>query len=215
LADEKAKTSKLRNELVNNLTSMIVSFTDAQDASWSEAVAQVQAANETGTIEMERFAQVSEEVYAESSKRAGEYREELDMGGQTASARREAGRGALKDVTSGLRSRLEGYGKETVVQAGEHVEVVDGFCGRLGAAAADGKFYTGCADETLTSGSREPSEQSRERTVQALPFDVAGYQGHPRVYVRTDESRCRGNFHLLIHPPYICTSCSFCQCQQC
>jgi len=118
---------------------MIVSFTDAQDASWSEAVAQVQAANEVGTHELQRFAEVSENIHAESSKRASEYRSELDMGSQTAVVQGEAGRGALEDVTIGLRSRLEGYGRETVVQAGEHVEVVDGFCGRLSTAASSGK----------------------------------------------------------------------------
>ena len=118
---------------------MIVSFTDAQDASWSEAVAQVQVANEVGTLEMQRYAESSEAGYAESSKRASEYRSELDMGGQTATAQRDTGRGALEDVTTGLRSRLEGYGRETMVGAGEHVEAVDGFCGRMGATANSGE----------------------------------------------------------------------------
>jgi len=139
LAEEKAKTAKLRSELVTNLTSMIESFTDAQDASWSDAVAQVQAANDVGMTEIERFAEVSAELHSESSKRAGEYSEELVMGGETASAQRKAGRGALEDVTTGLRTRLEVYGRDTSAQAGQHVEVVDGFCGRMGFAATEGE----------------------------------------------------------------------------
>ena len=93
LAEEKSKTTKLRTELVNNLTSMIVSFTDAQDHSWSTAVAQVQSANDAGTREMEQFASAQDGLYAESSRRALEYREELEMGGETAAKQREAGQG--------------------------------------------------------------------------------------------------------------------------
>ncbi|CAD6590162.1 MAG: kinesin motor protein cin8, partial [Tremellales sp. Tagirdzhanova-0007] len=137
LEDEKAKTSKLRTDLVTNLTSMIVSFTDAQDASWSEAVAQVQSANDAGTLEMERFADVSTELCTANSVRANACMGELDMGAQTSVMQRGAGHEAVQSVKNGLKSRLEDYGRETVVGAGEHVEVVDGFCGRMGSAADD------------------------------------------------------------------------------
>ena len=120
---------------------MIVSFTDAQDASWSEAVAQVQSANDAGTLEMQRFAEVSKELFTASTGRANACMGELDMGAQTSVTQRDAGREALQSVKSGLKSRLDDYGRETVKGAGEHVEVVDGFCGRMGLAADDGEFF--------------------------------------------------------------------------
>lgn len=173
---------------------MIESFTDAQDASWSQVVSQVQAANDVGVVELQQFADVNQEVHAESSRRAVGYRAELDLGSETASAQRQAGRGALEDVTSGLRTRLEGYSRETVVQAGEHVQVVDGFCGRMGAGAASGRsIFWDEVELTIDQwrargrvGHRSnPSCCTRSRGVSTK---VTNRHAHARLKVRTASS---------------------------
>lgn len=93
LAEEKAKSVTLRTQLISNLTSMIVGFTDAQDESWSKVVGKVQSENEVGISEMGVFGKEAKGIHAESSKRAGQFSEELDMGGETCSKQREAGQG--------------------------------------------------------------------------------------------------------------------------
>ena len=70
LSEEKTKTAKLRTELVQNLTNMIVGFTDAQDASWTQAVEGVQKANEEGMGEMEKYGDLVEEDWEEKVGRA-------------------------------------------------------------------------------------------------------------------------------------------------
>ena len=187
---------------------MIVSFTDAQDASWSEAVAQVQSANDAGTLEMERFADVSTELCTANSVRANACMGELDMGAQTSVMQRGAGHEAVQSVKNGLKSRLEDYGRETVVGAGEHVEVVDGFCGRMGSAADDGESFVGLDEQSwrvlTASPSRESGQCTRKGAVQASPFYV---KKHWRdVYFRSDphdrrRSQCR---FALCHSPQVC-----------
>jgi hypothetical protein len=70
---------------------MLEQFTDAQDKSLQEAVGHVQAGNEEAVEGMERFAGSSEGVWAESSKRTGDFQDELGMGSETAGKQREAG----------------------------------------------------------------------------------------------------------------------------
>jgi kinesin family protein 11 len=77
LVDEKAKTAKLRTELVANLTNMIVGFTDAQDESWTTAVEGVQKANEVGMGEMERYGDVVEADWEEKTSRSRAVEEQL------------------------------------------------------------------------------------------------------------------------------------------
>jgi kinesin family protein 11 len=77
LSAEKAKTAKLRTELVQNLTNMIVGFTDAQDASWTQAVEGVKMANEEGMGEMERYGDLVEEDWEEKVGRADGVEKEL------------------------------------------------------------------------------------------------------------------------------------------
>ena len=77
LSSEKAKTAKLRTELVQNLTNMIVGFTDAQDASWTQAVEGVKMANEEGMGEMERYGDLVEEEWEEKVGRAEIVEKEL------------------------------------------------------------------------------------------------------------------------------------------
>lgn len=77
LSEEKAKTAKLRTELVQNLTNMIVGFTDAQDASWTAAVEGVKEANEEGMGEMERYGDLVEEDWEEKAGRASAIEKEL------------------------------------------------------------------------------------------------------------------------------------------
>jgi kinesin family protein 11 len=78
LTEEKSKTAKLRKELVQNLTNMIVGFTDAQDASWTEAVEGVKKANEDGMGEMERYGDLVEDGAEEKAARARTIEKDLD-----------------------------------------------------------------------------------------------------------------------------------------
>jgi hypothetical protein len=139
LGEEKAKAARLRTELIGNLTNLIVGFTDAQDALWSEVVDKVQVANEQGVGEMERWIGQAEEVHAESSRRTESMRGELVMAEGTATSQREAGVSALRDVSEGMRSRLEEYGAETQDMATGQVEAVDGFCEKMGSTAVEGE----------------------------------------------------------------------------
>jgi kinesin family protein 11 len=77
LSEEKAKTAKLRTELVQNLTNMIVGFTDAQDESWTRAVDGVRKANEVGMGEMEKYGDLVEEDWEEKTRRSREVEQEL------------------------------------------------------------------------------------------------------------------------------------------
>lgn len=77
LLEEKAKTAKLRTELVQNLTNMIVGFTDAQDASWTQAVEGVQKANQVGMGEMERYGDSVEEDWEQKAGRSKVVQERL------------------------------------------------------------------------------------------------------------------------------------------
>ena len=104
LNEEKSKTAKLRTDLVANLTSMILGFTDAQDASWSETVAKVQSENSTSLEEMEDFARASEGIHAESSARASRLQQDLSVAQDTSERQREAGR-----EVSPLQFRVCGY----------------------------------------------------------------------------------------------------------
>jgi kinesin family protein 11 len=87
LSDEKAKTAKLRTELVQNLTNMIVGFTDAQDESWTQAVKGVQKANGMGMVEMEKYGDRVEEDWEEKTRRSRVVEEELE--GMQSSAKRQ------------------------------------------------------------------------------------------------------------------------------
>ena len=158
LSEEKTKTAKLRTELVQNLTNMIVGFTDAQDASWTQAVEGVQKANEEGMGEMEKYGDLVEEDWEEKVGRAKIVEEGLGdlqstakrqrVDGQNVSDRHwrcEAGQcidiQALGEVTTGVRSRLELFGQQTRGEASEHVQEVDGFCRHLDEVASEGESY--------------------------------------------------------------------------
>ncbi|KAK8854531.1 hypothetical protein IAR55_003270 [Kwoniella newhampshirensis] len=137
LSQEKAKTAKLRTELIDNLTSMIENFTDAQDASWTEVVNQVQVENVRGVQEMERFDEDVRGEWERGERRREGVRGDFAVGEETGSKQREAGRSALGDVREGVRERLQVYGKETTEEAESHVKVVDAFCTRMGKGASD------------------------------------------------------------------------------
>jgi hypothetical protein len=47
---------------------------------------------------------------------------------------------ALDEFTGHFQTRLEGYGKETVEEAGRGVEVVDNACGRLQGLSEGGQL---------------------------------------------------------------------------
>jgi kinesin family protein 11 len=188
LGEEKAKTARLRTELIGNLTNLIVGFTDAQDASWSEVVDKVQVANEQGVGEMERWIGQAEEVHAESSRRTESMRGELVMAERTATSQREAGVSALRDVSEGMRTRLEEYGAETQDMATSQVEAVDGFCGKMGSTAVEGEPKAMSAPLTGSFGtSRRASaeaEQAPRRAVQKCERDAQRVEVKSRRYSR-------------------------------
>lgn len=77
LGNEKAKSAKLRTELVSNLTSMIHGFTDAQDESWTTAVEGVKQANTAGMAQIERYGDQVEHEWDEHTQRAERVEQEL------------------------------------------------------------------------------------------------------------------------------------------
>ncbi|WWD19337.1 hypothetical protein CI109_103796 [Kwoniella shandongensis] len=137
LSQEKAKTAKLRSELIGNLTSMIENFTDAQDASWTEVVDQVKVENEKGVEEMQTFGVEVRGEWEQREQQRGTVRGDLVVAEETGRKQREAGQNALGDVRDGMRERLEVYSAATMEEAGSHVSVVDGFCSKMGKGATD------------------------------------------------------------------------------
>jgi kinesin family protein 11 len=91
LSEEKSKTAKLRTELVQNLTNMIVGFTDAQDESWTKAVEGVRSANEVGMGEMEVYGDQVEVDWEERTGRAREVDEKLGVADGKAKRQRTNG----------------------------------------------------------------------------------------------------------------------------
>lgn len=91
LSDEKAKTAKLRTDLISNLTNLVVDFTDAQDASWSSAISGVQSANEEGIAEMEQYSTNIEARYSVSSRRVEEVDDDMQLASRTGTDQRCAG----------------------------------------------------------------------------------------------------------------------------
>jgi kinesin family protein 11 len=104
LVDERAKTNKLRGELIGNLTNLIADFTDAQDASWSAAVGGVLAENETGVEQMGTFASGVDERWSAGIARSQELASELDMAQNTSMTQRTTGR----DVSDAPGPKLTG-----------------------------------------------------------------------------------------------------------
>lgn len=92
LSDEKAKTAKLRTDLISNLTNLVVGFTDAQDASWSDAIEGVQSANDNGIADMERFSMVTDTRFAESSSRNRKIQDDLVLAETSSNKQQAAGR---------------------------------------------------------------------------------------------------------------------------
>ena len=92
LVNERAKTNRLRSELIGNLTSLIADFTDAQDASWSEAVGGVLAENESGVEQMAAFASGVDQRWTAGTAKSQELASELDMAQTTSSKQRTTGR---------------------------------------------------------------------------------------------------------------------------
>ena len=101
LMDEKAKTSKLRNNLVQNLTNLIVDFTDAQDASWSAAVAGVQSANEASVVEMGSFASQVEDGFVRTAQQSEALGAELATAQATVGQQRDAGQAVSHSLVAG------------------------------------------------------------------------------------------------------------------
>lgn len=135
LSEEKAKTAKLRTELIGNLTSMIESFTDEQDKGLSAVVDKVKMENEKSVEEMEEFGEEARSVWEEGDGRRKLFEDEVRSGGERAVLQKGEGQLALGQVREGLRERLESYGQETMEEAEAHVEVVDGFCVKMAKSA--------------------------------------------------------------------------------
>ncbi|KAL7422520.1 Kinesin-related motor protein [Cryptotrichosporon argae] len=69
LAQERANSQRLRSELVGNITTMIMGFTDAQDASLEQAFAEVQNANDAGVDGLDAFVRMYEASAETASQR--------------------------------------------------------------------------------------------------------------------------------------------------
>ena len=81
---------------------MIEAFTDAQDQSWSEAVAQVHAANEVGVSEMGAAMQHAELHWNVSSARTTSFENELQEAVGTSSVQRSTGKEVSRSTTGEL-----------------------------------------------------------------------------------------------------------------
>lgn len=105
LVNERAKTNRLRGELIGNLTNLIADFTDAQDASWSAAVGGVLAENEAGAEQMGAFASGVDVRWSAATARGKELVSELDMAQTTSATQRTTGRDVsrARNIRLGLR----------------------------------------------------------------------------------------------------------------
>ncbi|ORY21377.1 putative microtubule motor [Naematelia encephala] len=137
LAEEKAKTARLRTDLIGNLTNLIVDFTDTQDKSWSGVVARVQEENEHGIGAMEHYQGEVDAIHAQTASRAEDYQGELNVGTETCAKQRQAGQGALGHVRDGMRTRLEQYARETTGGAETCGRMVEGYCEQIAGQATD------------------------------------------------------------------------------
>ncbi|ADV23717.1 Microtubule motor, putative [Cryptococcus gattii WM276] len=135
LSEEKAKTAKLRTELIGNLTSMIESFTDEQDKGWSAVVDKVKMDNEKSVEKMEELDEEARRVWEEGDGRRKLFENQVRSGGETAVLQKGEGQMALRQVREGLKERLECYGQETMGEAEVHVEMMDGFCVKMAKSA--------------------------------------------------------------------------------
>jgi kinesin family protein 11 len=91
LAEEKSKTAKLRDGLISNLTNLVVGFTDAQDASWSSAISQVQAGNKSGIANMDTLATDIDERFVLAGQRTKEIQQEMVAAASATSGQRASG----------------------------------------------------------------------------------------------------------------------------
>jgi kinesin family protein 11 len=137
LAEEQAKSARLRSSLVENVTRMITDFTEQRDASLRTAIGDLQHSN----AERLRVADQSpyEGVLGVSTQAADTFGAELEQYSAAVDGQRSVGRKALGDVVK-LQRRVEDDASEAAAEAEEHAQAVDGFCGRIGAAATQGTF---------------------------------------------------------------------------
>jgi len=114
LNEEQAKSAALRTDLIANISSMIVGFTEAQDASLRTAVNQVKAANETGITQMQGFTSQHTGAMDACATAAREFSRDLE----TRSAAVEGQRGEGQKVclltcghvlTAGTRQRHDSH----------------------------------------------------------------------------------------------------------
>ena len=102
LSEEKAKTAILRDDLIANVTSMITGFTNAQDHSWSTAVAGVQTANENGVTSLGKFKEIVDQGWTEGSRRRGVIEKDLGKRAENSHSKRASGlqvcRAALQTI---------------------------------------------------------------------------------------------------------------------
>jgi kinesin family protein 11 len=78
LTEEQTKSATLRTDLINNITSMIVGFTDSQDASLRAAVGKVNAGNDSGIEKVGAFASQHAAVIEQGSRLAASFSTNLE-----------------------------------------------------------------------------------------------------------------------------------------
>ncbi|WRT68693.1 uncharacterized protein IL334_005673 [Kwoniella shivajii] len=137
LADEKAKSAKLRTELVGNVTRMIEGFTQQQDESWTNAIGIVTNENQLAVGQMQVFSEEVTRSHVDGERKRKDIEDEMNIGKSTSEKQRHLGEEALGNVKQGLRMRLEEYGVETTSKAESQVKVIDGYCNKLNKTASD------------------------------------------------------------------------------
>ncbi|WWC90417.1 uncharacterized protein L201_005352 [Kwoniella dendrophila CBS 6074] len=137
LFEEKEKSTKLRTELIGNLTSMIEGFTEQQDQSWSNAINKVTKENEFALNQMNDFSETIKEDYEQSDKKRKQVEDDMRIGRETGTRQREAGQEALNSVRQGLQTKLEEYGNEISEEADTHVRTTDVHLEKINKSAQD------------------------------------------------------------------------------
>lgn len=100
LAEERARTSTLRTDLITGISDMIVGFTEKQDASLSAAVSKVQAGNERGLEEIGQFASEHAAVVDDAMQSASAFSHVLEA--RSADVEKQRGKGAEVSFQLGI-----------------------------------------------------------------------------------------------------------------
>lgn len=142
LADEREQGARARTDLFSGIAGLVERFTDNQEERLGTALARVRSANDSGVGKMEAFAAAHGGAMGDMAEGARSFRADLNERGEEAEAQRGCGPAAMEEVASGLRTRLEEYGAETVRQGSERLSALNTLCERLGEAVTGREFHS-------------------------------------------------------------------------